>query len=61
MEVEVHRSASFDALVRSDPVEDVAVVFGLGGECRPVGDVDAVESLVLERPEASFADAVLTG
>ena len=61
LQVSVHRSLHVDRLVRSDPVEDVAVGLDLGCEGRPVADVDAVEVLVFQRPERALPDPILAG
>ena len=61
LQVSVHRSLHTDRLVRSDPVEGVAVGLDLGWEGRPVGDVDAGEVLVFQRPERALPDPILAG
>jgi hypothetical protein len=58
-EVDVDRPVPGERFVRSDGVVLGAVVPGVGRQGEAVGDVLAVEPLVLQRLEAAFPDAVL--
>ena len=61
MEVDVEGSSSVECVVGSDRVEDVPVGLDLVAEVVAVVDLDAVEVLVLQLLERSFADAVSAG
>src|SRR5437867_4466587 len=58
-EVDVERALHADRFVRSDLVEELAVVLDFDAERVAVVDLQAVEVLVLERAEGALANAVL--
>jgi hypothetical protein len=58
-EVALGGPAHAECFVRADGVEDLAVALGLDGDHGAVGDVMAVQVLVLQRPERTLSHTVL--
>jgi hypothetical protein len=59
--VALGRAGHAEGFVRSDVVEDLPVGLGLPGDGLAVGDLVAVQVLVLQRAEGALADPVLSG
>jgi hypothetical protein len=57
--VDLDRTVSAEGLVRSDVVEDLPVGLGFTGQGGQVVDLDAVQVLVLQRPEGALPHPVL--
>ena len=57
--VDVGWSTEAECLVGAGVVEHLSVLLGFGGQGLAVGDLEAVEVFVLQRPEGALAHSVL--